>query len=442
MKAETGLETVGKTEFVNPRTTAPSTEKALTKRYNYDADEHKVSRVVVIKNREIVTTLSLGTIELISTEECDAQELFDRTYLRLAEPIESNETGKTIPTADIFSGCGGLSLGIREACVATGNIFSSTLAIDNDSRALEIYKKNFNPTKHSSEGIWDLISGELGDNLRDSEKELLEGLPQTKILLAGPPCQGHSNLNNHTRRKDDRNHLYQRVGRFAEIAKPDFILVENVPAVIHDQDNSMLKTQEFLIGLGYEVDQEMVNLVDLGVPQRRKRHVLVAALRKKFSIRDIVKKYKVTQERTVRWAIDDLEDENVGIFDTSAVVSDENKKRIEYLLNEDIYDLPNNLRPPCHQDGKHSYYAMYGRLNYDISAPTITTGFNSPGQGRYVHPSRKRTLTPHEAARLQFFPDFFDFTTAETRRTFSKTIGNAVPMKLSYIFGLEFMAEI
>ncbi len=203
----------------------------------------------------------------------------------------------------------------------------------------------------------------------------------------------------------------------------------------------MRKTFEFLENLGYEVDQGMIALADFGVPQRRKRHVLIAARKKKFSIKDIVKKYKVSQERTVRWAIEDLEGKDGTEFDRSATISEENKRRIEYLLDKDIHDLPNEFRPVCHH-GVHSYSAMYGRLYYDKSAPTITTGFNSPGQGRYVHPAQKRTITPHEAARLQFFPDFFNFSDAKTRKTFSKAIGNAVPMKLSYIFGLEFMAEL
>jgi Site-specific DNA methylase len=73
-------------------------------------------------------------------------------------------------------------------------------------------------------------------------------------------------------------------------------------------------------------------------------------------------------------------------------------------------------------------------------APTITTGFLSPGQGRYIHPTRKRTITIHEAARIQFFPDFFDFTTAPNRESLKQMIGNAAPMKLSYIFALELLS--
>jgi len=84
---------------------------------------------------------------------------------------------------------------------------------------------------------------------------------------------------------------------------------------------------------------------------------------------------------------------------------------------------------------------MYGRLRPELPANTITTGFGSPGQGRYIHPTRRRTLTAHEAARLQMFPDFFDFTAADSYKALAKMIGNAVPMKLSYLLTLALLRQ-
>jgi DNA (cytosine-5)-methyltransferase 1 len=72
--------------------------------------------------------------------------------------------------------------------------------------------------------------------------------------------------------------------------------------------------------------------------------------------------------------------------------SEANMERIKYLQRKGVYDLPNRLRPPCHRDGGHSYKSMYGRLRYDAPAQTITGGFVSPGQGRFVHPSQERAL--------------------------------------------------
>ena len=110
-----------------------------------------------------------------------------------------------------------------------------------------------------------------------------------------------------------------------------------------------------------------------------------------------------------------------------------------FLHKNDLYDLPNRLRPKCHRSGT-TYKAAYGRLKWDEPANTITSGFGSPGQGRYVHPSNIRTLTPHEAARLQFFPDYFDFGD-ETKTSLARMIGNAVPSKLSYIFCMEILSS-
>ncbi|MGH3053264.1 MAG: DNA cytosine methyltransferase, partial [Gaiellaceae bacterium] len=90
------------------------------------------------------------------------------------------------------------------------------------------------------------------------------------------------------------------------------------------------------------------------------------------------------------------------------------------------------MRPVCHQS-EHSYVSMYGRLRWDAPAQTVTTGFGSMGQGRYVHPLRPRTLTPHEAARLQFLPDFMRFEEIRTRAALAQAIGNAAPPLLTIV---------
>jgi DNA mismatch endonuclease (patch repair protein) len=99
---------------------------------------------------------------------------------------------------------------------------------------------------------------------------------------------------------------------------------------------------------------------------------------------------------------------------------------MRWLIEEGEFDLPNHMRPECHH-GDHTYNAMYGRLDWKKPAPTITTGFGSMGQGRFVHPAKPRTLTPHEAARLQTLPDFFDLDERQGRGVWATVIGNAVP---------------
>jgi DNA (cytosine-5)-methyltransferase 1 len=101
--------------------------------------------------------------------------------------------------------------------------------------------------------------------------------------------------------------------------------------------------------------------------------------------------------RSVRWAIADLDRSGSdGLFDSASTPNEENGQRIAWLFQHRAYDLPNFLRPECHRSS-HSYNSVYGRLRWDEPAQTVTTGFGCIGQGRYVHPGRRRTITPHVA---------------------------------------------
>lgn len=123
------------------------------------------------------------------------------------------------------------------------------------------------------------------------------------------------------------------------------------------------------------------------------------------------------------------------IYNTSSAPDGENRRRIDYLFDHRCYDLPNARRPECHRDFEHSYNSMYSRLRWDKPAQTITSGYGSMGQGRYVHPGRRRTITPHEAAGLQTIPDWFAFEPASTRTALARMIGNAVPPLLGIEIG-------
>jgi|GEM_PF-213431 len=398
--------------------------------YQFNGEKHYVSRIVTRRDGKQFETRR-GFVPGISTKQ-DARSMFDQVFLRSTKPVWHAPLRGAVRTADLFSGCGGLSLGVREASTALGKRFESVLAVDNDGPSLAVYQRNFDPIVAIDRDIQSVLSGKIGDRLKSEEKSLLNKIGAIDICLAGSPCQGHSDLNNHTRRKDARNELYERVARFAEIAEPTHIIAENVPTLIHGKDRTLDRTIARLEQLGYSVDITTVNLADLGVPQRRKRHVMVAS-NQSISIDEIIERHKVSTERTLRWAIADLARRApASLLDTPSRLHPDNVERIEYLMKHDKYDLPNKLRPVCHQD-EHSYVSMYGRLRYDESAQTITSGFGSPGQGRYIHPTCRRTLTPHEAARLQFFPDSFDFSSVKLRAILANMIGNAVPMVLSLV---------
>ncbi|MDQ3495623.1 MAG: DNA cytosine methyltransferase [Pseudomonadota bacterium] len=147
---------------------------------------------------------------------------------------------------------------------------------------------------------------------------------------------------------------------------------------------------------------------------------------------------------TLREVIEDLESApHLSFMDDVPALSPENRSRIDYLFDNDAYDLPDQERPDCHKNG-HTYPSVYGRLSWDKPSQTITTGFMTPGRGRYIHPGQRRVLTPREAARIQGFPDTYDFTidgTAPSKKALSKWIGDAVPCWLGHAAALSALSS-
>ena len=236
------------------------------------------------------------------------------------------------------------------------------------------------------------------------------------------------------------------MARAAEILSPSAIVAENVPTVTNDVRRAVHRTLEKLDEIGYALGQGVIDLSLLGVPQKRRRHVIVAVRNCAVDPQKLIDNLKSPicgpRPRSVRWAIGDLIDvENTTLFDTASKPYPINQSRIDWLFENGETDLPNELRPPCHRSN-HSYTAMYGRMDWDSPAQTVTTGFNSMGQGRYVHPSKRRVITPHEAARLQMLPDYVDLSRVSARKHLAKLIGNAVPPPLSYAIGMALLPSL
>jgi DNA (cytosine-5)-methyltransferase 1 len=152
-----------------------------------------------------------------------------------------------------------------------------------------------------------------------------------------------------------------------------------------------------------------------------------------------------TGPHTVWWAIADLAGQaGKTLFHTPAILSVENQERVQFLHEHELFDLPNELRPRCQRSG-HTYPSVYGRLSWDKPAQTITSGFMSPGRGRFIHPSELRTLTPHEAARLQTFPDWYNWSPPgfkPSKSIWAKLIGDAVPPMLAFAVALPMVATL
>ena len=354
------------------------------------------------------------------------------------------------------AGAGGLSLGVCEAIRSLGLRASHTLAMDVDAVALEVHRRNFDPEHYSTENLWSSVTNQYSAVDSKSEIRFLEQprllsdqlracVGKVDILLGSPPCEGHSNSNNATRRADPRNMYYAIMPALAVALGAEVVVIENVPGIEHDRRHILDHARGLFADGRYLVDEKIINAVDLGLPQTRKRHVLVASRTRKPDVGSVIRAL-VRNETDVRWAIEDLAylDSNDPI-DASGELSAENRRRIDHLFDHDQYNLVDDMRPYSHRNG-HTYPSIYGRLRWELPSGTITTGFNTPGRGRYIHPSARRTLTPHEAARIQGFPDSFSFKTIDgshlTRHHISNFIGNAVPPQIGYAAGVAALAAM
>ena len=414
------------------------TNKKMDKKIAYRIVGNDIVRTIQIKGRGIKTSKLPIPDWLDRTQS--PENIYDLAWLAAKKHPRIRASAQEIRAVDLFCGCGGLTLGVREAARGLGCAFRSVFASDINENVLDIYSNNFQTDILDNNPIERMIDGELGAELTPNEQYFCNMVGNIDILVAGPPCQGNSNLNNHTRRDDPRNLLYLRAVRCAEILKPDTLIIENVPGVLYDKHGVLQKADEYLKTLGYSVDCGIIKMWKIGVAQTRQRMLLVASrVAKDVSIDKIMEMFALPP-RTMEWAIGDLLDKYTAdrVFDSAAEHSPVNQARIHYLFEHDLCELPDEQRPDCHRLKPHTYPAVYGRMHWDQPSPTITCGFSCCGRGRFVHPLRERTLTPHEAARIQFFPDFFDFGD-RVRMDLIRAIGNAVPPRAGYVVALPLL---
>lgn len=229
----------------------------------------------------------------------------DLAWLRLSTCPLSEERHGRVSIIDLFSGCGAMTAGAMEACRALQLGGVPALAVDTDEAAGRIYKENYPEADVRRSDINELLPGRLGQATRPEERRLFAKVGEPDLLLGGPPCQGHSDLNNHTRRSDPKNLLFMKMARCAEILSPTHIIVENVQGVFHDSEDVFARTCEYLDRLDYEVDWGVLKGEELGVPQRRHRIFLVASRTKKPDLIGLSQRFARAQ-RSVDWAIRDL----------------------------------------------------------------------------------------------------------------------------------------
>ena len=272
---------------------------------------------------------------------------------------------KELRIVDLFSGCGGLTLGALQAAVKLSKSFEIALAIDISLQATDVYHSNFKKLAKNIilDDITKYVTNASYSRLNKDGKVLIDRLGKVDILLAGPPCQGNSDLNNSSRRADPRNDLYLVPILFAKELQPDLLIVENVPAVVHGQSNVVSRSIAMLEKSGYVCHEFRADLTALGLPQTRKRHLLVASrIHTALILSELLGSIPV-KPRSIPLAnfildLEDVSEKDGSIFSSAGTPSITNRDRINYLFDNEVFDLPNSLRPPCHRDKKHSYSSM------------------------------------------------------------------------------------
>lgn len=416
----------------------------------YGATRAESLNTLTTEKREYTTTT-----KLVRTGRHDPYDRFWQSYLRgnlLDFPVDA---GRRIVIGDVFSSVGGLSVGLDLGLRSLDFEPKHAFCVDLDADALSVFQRNLSPSMALNASVSDTVDFYVSNDANESkfadvpvvnhpDMERYKG--RVDILCGGPPCQGHSNLNNRTRRDDVRNLLYLTMPALAVALDVKAVVIENVPSVVHDSWGVVASSKGLLRNSGYHVFEAKLRFSDYGGFQTRERYFLLGFKnpRHDTQIVEFLKPFR-REPRAVELAIGDLLSRSTtnlwgrDLFDSVGVMSAENDKRISYLFDNDLYNLPDSERPDCHKNGT-SYRSVYGRMFWDQPSPTITTGFVSPGRGRFIHPKERRVLTAHEAARIQSFPDTFDFNlpdpTRNNRSLLAKWVGDAVPPMMSRLIGL------
>jgi len=348
---------------------------------------------------------------------------------------------------DLFAGCGGLSLGFA------ANGFDIKAAVEYDATIAGTYKKNHPNVDMIVDDIKNI------DTLGVLEKYGAD------IIIGGQPCQGFSMAGARIRAgfiDDPRNYLFKHYFNVVKAVCPKVFIIENVKGITTMQEGKIFEeiirlfsSREALNGKPYFMWHKLVRAVDFGVPQKRERMIIIGiqsapvdmdaiwhTVRKEISIQMPHFFDKVTVADAIGNLPAPTKDGNVStpkpiteyqkyLATTKSILTNHTLphhqdiaiKRMDRIGNVENYEVLNEKINSIHS-------GSYGRLLWDEPSQTITTRFDTPSGGRFIHPKENRTLTPREAARLQSFSDSFVFT--GTKSSICKQIGNAVPPKVSY----------
>ncbi len=328
--------------------------------------------------------------------------------------------------ADLFAGAGGLTEGFRRAG------FTPAVAVEADPFAARTYAANFGDHVLASpiEEVGVARAGAMldwtGADTRGAARTLTT--PAIDVLVGGPPCQGFSPLG---RMRDwdfadPRNRLWREYARVLDIVRPATFVIENVPELLASAEFARLRER---LGATYDLAYGVLNAAHFGVPQARRRAIVVGTRLGRASLPEAT-----PERRTVRDAIGDLPALPTGrdwhLARTPTSTSLERYRAVPPGGNRfDLLRARPDITPACWIRKTTGSTDVFGRMRWDEPAPTIRTEFYKPEKGRYLHPQADRPITIREAARLQTFPDTFAFVGSNAQ--VAKQIGNAVPVVLA-----------
>ena len=330
-----------------------------------------------------------------------------------------------VEAIDLFCGVGGLTYGIKQAGIKV------LAGLDNDVSCKYAYEKN-NECQFIADDI-------VGYDFKKLKK--LYSKQSIKVLVGCAPCQPFSS---HTfkakgKQKDNKWNLIVYFVEAIKVLDPDIISMENVRGLT--KTSVFKKFVAAIKELGYEIDYEIVSCADYGVPQSRRRLVLLGSKLGKIAVPK--KTHTKQNHATTKKAIGDLPSIKSGeicLIDPmhrSRNLSSINLRRISQSKPNGTWrDWDKSLLPNCYKkaSGK-TYSSVYGRMSWDAPSPAITTQFLTYGTGRFGHPEQNRALSLREGALLQTFPKKYDFGRINSMMTIGRHIGNAVPPRLGLVIG-------
>lgn len=333
-----------------------------------------------------------------------------------------------IDVVDLFCGTGGLSYGLKSMG------FNIKGGYDIDSTCAFSYEYNNESEFHSKD-----IKTVTGQEIKS-----LYGKGVIKVLAGCAPCQPFSSYSHSNKKKDPNKYdLLYEFGRLVKTVKPDIVTMENVTQILNFELKPVL--QDFvdtLVSCGYNVSVNCVFCPDYGIPQTRKRLVLLASRYGEINL--IPPTHTKENYVTVNDVIRNLEPLKAGEkshtdpLHRSVSLTAMNLRRIMATPYGGSWkDWPDDLKLVCHKkkQGK-SYGSVYGRMKWEEPAPTMTTECTGYGNGRFGHPEQNRAITPREAAIFQTFPMTYRFFENESEVSITKAsryIGNAVPPRLGEV---------